>query len=33
VEFKVGQMGIFVAERHDLVTHHAKIRKLADKRA
>jgi hypothetical protein len=26
-------MGIFVAERHDLVTHHAKIRKLADKRA
>jgi ribosomal protein L3 glutamine methyltransferase len=32
VEFKVGQMGIFVAERHDLVTHNARIRKLADKR-
>lgn len=32
VEFKVGQMGIFVAERHDLVTHHARIRALADAR-
>ncbi|MDB6162964.1 MAG: prmB [Xanthomonadaceae bacterium] len=32
VEFKVGQMGIFVADRHDLVTHHARIKKLADKR-
>ena len=32
VEFKVGQMGIFVAERHDLVTHNARIKKLADKR-
>jgi ribosomal protein L3 glutamine methyltransferase len=32
VEFKVGQMGVFVAERHDLVAHNAKIRKLADKR-
>ena len=32
VEFKVGQMGIFVVERHDLVTHHAQIRALADAR-
>ncbi|TWI04711.1 ribosomal protein L3 glutamine methyltransferase [Luteimonas cucumeris] len=32
VEFKVGQMGIFVAERHDLVTHNARIRELADAR-
>jgi ribosomal protein L3 glutamine methyltransferase len=32
VEFKVGQMGIFVAERHDLVTHNARIRELADER-
>jgi len=32
VEFKVGQMGIFVAERHDLVTHNARIKTLADKR-
>lgn len=32
VEFKVGQMGIFVAERHDLVAHHARIRALADAR-
>lgn len=32
VEFKVGQMGVFVAERHDLVTHNARIRKLADAR-
>lgn len=33
VEFKVGQMGVFVAERHDLVTHNARIRELADARA
>ncbi len=32
VEFKVGQMGVFVAERHDLVTHNDQIRKLADAR-
>src|SRR5690606_14555085 len=32
VEFKVGQMGIFVAERHDLVKHHQRIRELADSR-
>ena len=32
VEFKVGQMGIFVAERHDLVAHNARIKKLADAR-
>jgi ribosomal protein L3 glutamine methyltransferase len=32
VEFRVGQMGVFVAERHDLVTHHARIRALADAR-
>jgi ribosomal protein L3 glutamine methyltransferase len=32
VEFRVGQMGVFVAERHDLVAHHAKIRALADAR-
>ncbi len=32
VEFKVGQMGIFVAERHDLVTHNARIRELAEER-
>jgi len=32
VEFKVGQMGVFVAERHDLVTHNKRIRKLADAR-
>ena len=32
VEFKVGQMGIFVVERADLVAHHAKIRALADAR-
>ena len=32
VEFKVGQMGIFVAERHDLVTHNARIRELVDER-
>jgi len=33
VEFKVGQMGIFVAERADLVEHAARIRELADARA
>ncbi|QWP75655.1 50S ribosomal protein L3 N(5)-glutamine methyltransferase [Lysobacter sp. K5869] len=33
VEFKVGQMGIFVAERHDLVEHHDEIKRLADARA
>lgn len=32
VEFKVGQMGIFVVERSDLVEHHARIRQLADAR-
>lgn len=32
VEFKVGQMGVFVAERHDLVAHHARISVLADAR-
>jgi ribosomal protein L3 glutamine methyltransferase len=32
VEFKVGQMGIFVADRHDLVTHNARIRELVDER-
>lgn len=32
VEFKVGQMGIFVVEREDLVTHHAVIKALADAR-
>ena len=32
VEFKVGQMGIFVAERADLVAHHATIKGLADAR-
>ncbi len=32
VEFKVGQMGIFVAECADLVAHHARIRALADAR-
>jgi ribosomal protein L3 glutamine methyltransferase len=32
VEFKVGQMGVFVAERHDLVAHNARIRHLADAR-
>ncbi|HEY4582998.1 MAG TPA: 50S ribosomal protein L3 N(5)-glutamine methyltransferase [Lysobacter sp.] len=33
VEFKVGQMGIFVVERADLVEHAARIRELADARA
>lgn len=32
VEFKVGQMGVFIAERHDLVKHNARIRQLADAR-
>ena len=32
VEFKVGQMGVFVAECRDLVTYHARIRQLADAR-
>jgi ribosomal protein L3 glutamine methyltransferase len=32
VEFKVGQMGIFVIEREDLVQHHDRIRSLADAR-
>ena len=32
VEFKVGQMGVFVVERHDLVAHNKRIRKLADAR-
>lgn len=29
VEFKVGQMGIFVVEREDLVAHHVRIAELA----
>jgi len=29
VEFQVGQMGIFVVERHDLVKHNARITQLA----
>jgi len=32
VEFKVGQMGIFVAECADLIEHHARIARLADAR-
>ncbi|MGH8105212.1 MAG: 50S ribosomal protein L3 N(5)-glutamine methyltransferase, partial [Arenimonas sp.] len=32
VEFKVGQMGIFVVEREDLVAHHDAIKALADAR-
>jgi ribosomal protein L3 glutamine methyltransferase len=32
VEFKVGQMGIFVLERADLVAHHQKIKALAASR-
>jgi ribosomal protein L3 glutamine methyltransferase len=32
VEFKVGQMGVFVVERHDLVTHNARISALANAR-
>ncbi len=31
-EFKVGQMGVLVAERADLVAHHARIKQLADAR-
>ncbi|MEB2316905.1 MAG: 50S ribosomal protein L3 N(5)-glutamine methyltransferase [Xanthomonadaceae bacterium] len=33
IEFKVGQMGVFVIEREVLVRHHARIRALADARA
>jgi ribosomal protein L3 glutamine methyltransferase len=33
VEFKVGQMGIFVLEREDILAQHAKIKALADARA
>ncbi len=32
VEFRVGQMGVFVAECHDLATHNARIAELADAR-
>lgn len=32
VEFKLGQMGVFVAERHDLATHNAHISQLVDAR-
>jgi ribosomal protein L3 glutamine methyltransferase len=32
VEFRVGQMGVFVVERHDLVTHNARISALAGSR-
>lgn len=32
VEFKVGQMGIFVLEREDMLAHHNKIKALADAR-
>jgi ribosomal protein L3 glutamine methyltransferase len=32
IEFKVGQMGIFVLEREDLVANHARIKALADAR-
>ena len=32
VEFKVGQMGIFVVERSDLVEQHTRIKMLADAR-
>jgi ribosomal protein L3 glutamine methyltransferase len=32
VEFKVGQMGIFVLERADMIAHHARIKALADAR-
>jgi len=32
VEFKVGQMGIFVLERADILAHHDKIKALADAR-
>lgn len=33
VEFKVGQMGVFVAEREDLIRHRVRIGALADARA
>jgi len=33
VEFKVGQMGVFVVECRDLVTYHGRIRQLADARS
>ena len=33
VEFKVGQMGIFVVECADLIEHNARITRLADARA
>lgn len=32
VEFRVGQMGVFVIEHEDLVAHHDRIRELADAR-
>ena len=32
VEFKVGQMGIFVLEREEILAHHAQIKALADAR-
>ncbi len=32
IEFRVGQMGVFVVERADLVAHHAAITRLADAR-
>ena len=32
IEFKVGQMGIFVAERANLIAHHARIAELATAR-
>ncbi len=32
VEFRVGQMGVFVIERDDLVHHHDRIKTLADAR-
>ena len=32
VEFKVGQMGVFVVERHDLVAHNAQIAALVEAR-
>jgi ribosomal protein L3 glutamine methyltransferase len=32
VEFKVGQMGIFVLERADMLAHHERIKALADAR-
>ena len=32
IEFKVGQMGIFVLEREELLAHHARIELLADAR-